>query len=292
MIVVRLMGGLGNQMFQYALGRALSHRLGVELKLDLSWFSDQNKSVTRRDYQLAALNTVASIATKDDLDRLRVPGRGWFADIAGMLNPFYRKTYIRERGFQFDPTMLNSQDDVYLEGFWQSERYFKEISEILRQEFTLRTALDEHGHRLKDLIVGCRSVSLHFRRGDYVTSQTANKFHGTCSLDYYREAVDVIRNRVSSPHFFIFSDEPSWVRKAFPLDLPSTFIGGDGPRPAPEEMYLMSKCRHHVMANSTFSWWGAWLQGSTGNTVIAPQKWFSSSAVNTSDLLPEQWIRI
>jgi hypothetical protein len=292
MIIVKLMGGLGNQMFQYALGRSLSHKLDVEFKMDLSWFSDAPVATTKRNYELAAFCIKASPATSDDLHRLLGAGKSKLMNFMRNLNPFREKTFVQERWFQFDPLILTVQDDVYLEGFWQSEKYFEDVMETLRSEFVLHQSLDDCGCQLESMIDGSESVSIHFRRGDYVTSESAKKLHGTCSLDYYRNAIAMLNTRISDPHFFIFSDDPSWVRNNFSLDFPSTFISQSGSRKACDDMHLMSKCRHHILANSTFSWWGAWLHGGKDNTVVAPKQWFIDGSINTSDLLPERWIRM
>ena len=136
------------------------------------------------------------------------------------------------------------------------------------------------------------SVSVHVRRGDYVNDPKTNAYHGTCSLDYYKKAVEIIRNKVKDPVFFIFSDDAEWVKKNFNIDEQQVLVSEPEKLSLTEELKLMASCRHSVVANSSFSWWGAWLNNNNEKMVIAPQKWFADPLIDTSDLIPSAWIRI
>jgi len=297
MIIVKLMGGLGNQMFQYAAGCRLAHQNGSELRLDHSFLESGKYVATPRNYELQHLNVRCRRASVADCSTLVLRGypplRRYLASWLPVSQQIARSSRtIRERFFKFDPALLEAGDNVYLEGYWQSERYFADVAGILRGEFAVREPL--HGENLqvaRAIAAGC-AVSLHVRRGDYVTDQQTAAFHGVCGLDYYRRAVAEILRQVAAPHFFVFSDDPRWVRENLQLSAPTSFVDHNGPDHGHEDMRLMSLCRHHIIANSSFSWWGAWLNPSTDKIVIAPQQWFNDPAVDTSDLLPPSWLRI
>ena len=133
---------------------------------------------------------------------------------------------------------------------------------------------------------------MHIRRGDYVSNPTTNKLHGTCSLEYYHNAVDIIAAKVSNPHFFIFSDDHEWARNNFKIDYPLTFVAHNNAGKNYEDMRLMSLCKHHIIANSSFSWWGAWLGSNPKKIVCAPRGWFKDKSLNTNDIIPSDWSRI
>lgn len=182
-------------------------------------------------------------------------------------------------------------DNVYLEGYWQSERYFEDIKEIVQKEFTLKTPLEGLNLILAEEIRTVDAVSMHVRRGDYVTDENVSTMHGVCDLEYYRKAVDKVVQTLKDPCFFVFSDDPEWVADNLKLRHPARYISHNSSL-AHEDLRLMSLCRHHIIANSSFSWWGAWLSTCHEKLVIAPNKWFNNFKVDTSDLIPKAWIRI
>jgi hypothetical protein len=177
---------------------------------------------------------------------------------------------------------------VYLAGCWQSERYFKDIEDVIRREFTVKIKPDANNERTTALINSVNAVSLHIRRDDYVTNQR----HGTCALAYYQQAVEIISRKVSSPYFFVFCDDILWAKENLKLKYPTVFISHNDAAKDFEDLRLMTQCSHHITANSTFSWWGAWLNKKYDKIVIAPGKWFNDEGINTKDLIPEGWIRI
>lgn len=292
MIIVKLMGGLGNQMFQYAAARRLSYVSGVQLKLDLSWFDTVCEGVTERNYQLHPFNIVASIATPAETAQFARP----LGKIAGFARRYLPlgTSYLQEKHFHFDPAMLKPRRRAYLDGYWQNEKYFEDVKEVIARDFTFkappeglnRTLAEEVGGSGKD------NIALHIRRGDYVNNPAVANFHGACSRQYYNAAISMLGQLLDNPHFFIFSDDPDWVTANFTITHPFTVLGHNGPDRGWEDLRLMSLCKHHIIANSTFSWWGAWLAANPQKVVIAPRSWFNNANIDTKDLLPDSWIKI
>jgi hypothetical protein len=191
-----------------------------------------------------------------------------------------------------DPAINELKPPVYLAGFWQTERYFRDIAEVLRGDFTPLEPLDSQNALIKTKIAAVNAVSVHVRRGDYVGKERINKSHGTCSLDYYRRAAEFIFDRVDEPHFFVFSDDPEWVTKHLRLDAAITYVTVNPSTHGFRDLHLMCGCRHHIIANSSFSWWGAWLNPSPDKIVVAPKRWFNEAQHDTRDLLPKGWVSI
>jgi len=205
------------------------------------------------------------------------------------LIPFRKNSYILEKGFAFDPEVLKSPDDVYLEGYWQSEKYFASTEGLLRREFTIRQSLSGRNQEMAARIAGCNTVSLHVRRGDYVSNPNASRVHGLCGADYYQAAVRRIAEIVPQPHLFVFSDDPEWAARNLHLDHPMTIVTGNDTQRDYEDLHLMSLCKHHIVANSSFSWWGAWLDTNPDKIVIVPARWFAREQHDTRDLFPPAW---
>lgn len=290
MVIVRLMGGLGNQMFQYATGRAVAHRNRTQLKLDVSALERD----AARSYTLHHFNIVKSIATSDEVGRFtkrdlwgRISRR-----VERYLRPPYRRPVFTQRFDHFDPDILRLRGSVYLTGYWQSEKYFKDIEQIIRQDFTLRHAPNAENQRLARIIANTNSVSLHIRRGDYVSNPRFSRKFGVCSLEYYQSAAAKMAEKVQDPHFFVFSDDIPWARDNLRLQYPVTFVAHNDADKDYEDLRLMSLCRHHIIANSSFSWWGAWLCTRPGKIVMAPKRWFKMPGRDTPDLIPDSWQRI
>ena len=291
MIIVRIMGGLGNQMFQYAAGRRLAAKHNSVLKLDISDFKNYNL----HDYGLSAFTINECFATPEEVAILKEPDSGSFKKKLEKLlrRPSTRDiTHIREKQYHFDPEILTLPESVYLDGYWQSEKYFLDIAESIKNEFTVKFPQTDRNRELAQQITSCESVSLHVRRGDYVTDKKTNTIHGTCDLHYYEHCIAHFAREVHHPCFFIFSDDPEWAEKNIKPPYPVTFISHNGPRKNYEDLRLMSQCRHHIIANSSFSWWGAWLGQHQGTISCAPKRWFNSPLFNTKDILPEAWVRI
>jgi len=289
MVVVRLFGGLGNQLFQYATARRVAHINNMPLKLDVSGF----ESYKLHRYSLKHFNIREEFASPEEIARFNDRGLGFHLSLwVQNLLPYYRRRRVVERHFNFDANILKISKNVYLNGYWQSEKYFKDIETLLRQELTLKPAPDSANVAMGEWIRGVRAVSLHIRRRDYVSDPATQQIHGTCSLDYYAAAIAKLSEWVEDPYFFVFSDDPQWAQENLKLEHPTTFVTHNGPDKNYEDLRLISLCQHHIIANSTFSWWGAWLSGNPDKLVFAPQKWFRTLDRNSDDIMPETWERI
>lgn len=288
MIVVSLRGGLGNQLFQYAAARRLAHARRTQLVLDLGWYERTPSSNTPRNYELVnyPIEARGTHGAEDWWCRLH-SGR-----LLGRLTVIPRRwRHFRERGFDFDGSALHLADDTYLDGYWQSYCYFEDIADMIRKEATPSRAAGPRDVAVADVIAATRSVSVHVRRGDYVTRKSASTAHGACSLDYYRKAIAKVAAVVPDPHFFVFSDDVEWARRNLAAPGPISFVDHNGPEAAFQDLRLMSLCKHHVIANSSFSWWGAWLNPSLEKVVVAPAAWFADGRA-TRTLIPDSWLQL
>ncbi len=291
-IISHLIGGLGNQMFQYAAGRALSLRLGLPLKLDLSSFAGYR---LHHGYQLMDVFACQpSVASREDVRTLL----GWreYLLVRRLLSrpclAFLRsERLIIEPHFHCWPGIVNITGNCYLQGYWQSERYFADASAVIRADFAFREPLVGRNAELVTRIVRKEAVSLHIRRGDYVSDPKTRAVLELCSLDYYRAAVRHIAKRIASPEFFVFSDDIAWARENLDLGFPCVYIDHNCGIDSYKDMHLMSLCRHHILANSSFSWWGAWLNPRPDKIIVAPARWFAND-FNAADLVPAAWVRL
>ena len=276
-VITCLGGGLGNQLFQYAAGRSLAARTGARLMID--------------DSRIRASGGFGYV-----LDHLAIDAELVFGRDCGSAAELFRTEpeerlgfpFFRERSFDYDPRFETLSPPTILFGFWQSEKYFQAVAEILRSEFRPIAAPSGENARWLDEIVRIEAVCVHIRRADNVTNAAATT--RACSLAYFSRAMEYVRSTARNPRFFIFSDDPDWVRENFVVP-DSTVVDANGPGAADEELRLMSACRHHIIANSTLSWWGAWLGEHESQIVIAPEPWFFTGRP-TPDLLPKRWLRM
>lgn len=268
MITVKLQGGLGNQLFQYALGRALSKQLRTDLFLDTSFY----KNKADRSYMLGSFRVKATEKS---------------------INTETKNVHIvREKTENFDPAILESGEDSFLNGFWQSEKYFKNIATDLRDEIALKNPLPDSAQEITKKMAATESVFVHVRRGDYTTSKH-QRIYAQCTEGYYRKALKTIKTSVKKQnlHVFVFSDDIEWVKNNIAFEDPVNFMER-GRFTDAEELVLMSMCKHSVTANSTYSWWAAWLNANPNKIVVTPRKWFIGGTRNEKDLIPESWIRL
>lgn len=289
-VVVRLIGGLGNQMFQYAAAKAVAVRSGAELVLDLSWFATDN----HRRYALGPLSisahTLGAISAEGVVVRFlrRVAYR-----LARRSDEYWQgHPVFHEKYFYFDPTVLDLRAPVCLDGYFQSEKYFLDCREVVAREFTVATPPGSLAQAMLERMAAHDAICLHVRRGDYVASAITNSFHGVCSVDYYRQGLRIVSEGLLDPHCYVFSDDPEWVRVHFTATLPMSVVDIHGPDEAHEDLRLMAACKHFVIANSSLSWWGAWLGSYPGKRVVAPEKWFQSNTQDARDLIPSGWVRV
>jgi hypothetical protein len=275
MIIVRLMGGLGNQMYQYALGRNLALSSGAELKLDTSHYKHDPK----RTYALNTFNISAKKLTLSEAALVYVAK-----------NIMKRYSYTSHQGTRYDESVFSLQDNVILDGYWQSEKYFKNIRTILLEDFTLTKPPDTKNQKVLEKIQAGQSVCLHIRRGDYATNPSTNSFHGLCSMSYYYNALKRLSENVEGLTVFVFSDDILWARTNLKIAFPTVFVDINSQEQSFMDMVLMSHCKHFIIANSSFSWWPAWLARYCDKLVYAPERWFITK--DEGDIVPDEWIRI
>ncbi len=297
MIVVNIIGGLGNQMFQYAFGYAMSKENNTKLKLDVSGFN----AYDLRDYELDLYNVEENSELKSRYDSLlnklnskhnTILSRAVRKILRGLLK--FTKFYYQEKeGVAFDEDVFNVEVDTYFYGYWQNEKYFKKYRKELLEIFTLKN-IHPKAKEYQQKIIESESVSLHIRRGDYVTNTHANSIHGTCDIDYYKKAVMEILKSKEQVYFFIFSDDLDWAKDNLNFISNKTFVELEANTPDHEEMCLMSQCKHNIIANSSFSWWGAWLNKNEEKIVITPKKWFSdkNKQKHSEGIVPAAWLKI
>ena len=295
MIVMNLNGGLGNQLFQYALGRHLSITHNTPLGFDISSVeADPN-----RHYRLDSFNisgTVMAIKKTSAGKRFNETSLiNKFISDTNLLYRFFNQelTVIRENGFEFQANILKCPNNSFLEGYWQTEKYFKSIESIIRADLTLVNPLTPNLANLEDEITKSTSISIHVRRGDYASNPVTTAYHGLYAIDWYQMAIKEMEKSLGRQvHFFVFSDDYDWVKTNLKLDMPCTFIKPSPDGMEAQDLYLMSRCKHNITANSSYSWWAAWLNPNPNKKVIAPAKWFMGADSNTIDLIPPEWIKI
>ncbi len=284
MIIAQIKAGLGNQLFQYAAAKQLAEKLGTELKLDVDFFDNHMDGVTQRNFELSKLAISAPIASKAEIKRIK--NKPW-------KNIFHIST-IRERHYPLLRLILRRGNNYYLKGYWQSERYFADIAPIICDEFRFLEPLQgEYFIQMRQNIMETNSVSLHFRRGDYVTNAKANACFGTCPIEYYQKAVKIISSSIPDPRLFIFSDDITWVKNNFSTRLPTIFIDQKDEM-LHSDFRLMKLCRHNIIANSSYSWWAAWLNENPSKTIIAPQQWSKDKQLQhrSATMIPRNWMRV
>jgi len=288
MIVIKLIGGLGNQMFQYACAKAIALEHQFELGIDNSAF----KEYKVHKYLLNKFNISGNIINEKNIKIVNN-----ISEIRKKILNFInkqnnRKYYSRfvEKKFDFDKNISKITDNTFMEGYFQSEKYFKKYAENIKKDFSLNY-ISNKTLEIAGLIINTScSVSLHIRRGDYVSNPDASNFHGLASLDYYYRSIEYIVLRNSNLVVFVFSDDLEWVKKNLKLKYKVKYVSHNDDENAQEDLYLMSLCKHNIIANSTFSWWGAWLNSNKEKIVIAPKEWFKNKEMNVKDLIPEEWI--
>lgn len=286
MIIVNLKGGIGNQMFQYAFGRKLALKNNDVLKLETGGLARANDvGDIYRPFSLDAFQIEKNIATPAEVQKIKYPygviSKGW---------RWFAFKILKRTHTIFEPEVLDWTGDIFLDGYWQSPRYFDDIRDTLLAEFQLNTPLSAPVEKYKTQITASDSVSIHIRRGDYVKNPQVQKEFGICSAEYYQTALAHIKNQVADPTCFVFSDDIEWVKANLPLPASAVFVQDPDLRDV-EELALMSMCKHNIIANSTFSWWGAWLNANPSKVVVAPTPWFNNSKFDPN-LLPDSWTQL
>jgi len=291
MICVRLEGGLGNQLFQYAAARALALRLNTQTFYDDALLHQKRSAVTSRELELGAFRCVA----QPFINRIFILAR--FAKYIAPISKYFFPYQILTEKSSCDLSYFAAQGNLYLAGYWQSYRYFENYSIEISRELLPCKSLSLASQEIHAHIKSCsESVAIHVRRGDYVSHGSAASFHGALDVDYYKKAVSLMRNRLFEPHFFVYSDDIAWCKENLNLSNQVRFIENNDKARAWEDLVLMRDCQHHIIANSSFSWWGAWLADVDNKVrdhiVIAPKNWFRGKKINLTDRFPSHWILI
>lgn len=286
-VTVALQGGLGNQMFQFAAGLSVAARRNSTVALDRTWFDVAHvlKQVTPREYGLDAFGLSAST------DPLVQSPEGWF--LAAKLRDVMRieRSYF-ENSIAFDPRFELLQTPVRLVGYFQSEKYFSNVSDVIRGIFSRPATLTEEIHQFAVSIANQCSLAVHVRRGDAVSNPVSAAYHGACDIGYYYAGVERVRSRFPDVHTFVFSDDIGWCQQNLIFDSPVTFVSVCDSNVPSQDLWLMSQCDHFVISNSSYSWWAAWLGQSPSKLVIAPKRWLRDPRRISPDLIPSSWVSI
>jgi hypothetical protein len=300
MITARIRGGLGNQMFQYAAARALSIHNNDRLRIDPSPLFDPTpwKNFTFRNYALSTVfeidppfTTVAKI-----MNKIRIPyfAKGFNKYYARMVaKTGYWQLFRDRQANVFDEDFFRLKGDIYIDGYFQTEKYFKDYEKQIRQDFTFRPPLEGATAELARQIEGTNAVSLFIRRQEMQRVQAFIDRYYVATPEFYDRAIALIKAKAGpNPVFYISSDEIDWCRKNFKIDAEHIFVGDEhnGPECA-NAMHLMALCKHFIIPNSSFPWWAAWLSTNKNKVVVGPEKWIRDGSEDTRDILPESWLR-
>jgi len=277
MIIVRLMGGLGNQMFQYALGRSLEEKNNNEMLLDTSFLENRTPGFVHvfRDYELNLFPKLKEkMVTTENAPSNVIPVQEPYFHFCDML---------------MDAT-LSGENDYLLIGYWQTHKYFENISDSIREEFTFPDIVEPKTLKLKEEILSCNSVMINVRRADYLTD---NLFENL-GMDYFNKCIDEISKKVDNAYFYVFSDDIEWCKENFKTWQDRFFIVDKSyaGHKYIDYLHLMSCCKHDIIPNSTFAWWASWLNKNEDKIVMYPSKWFTDPSKDTKDMFPEDWIQI
>ncbi|WP_299291083.1 alpha-1,2-fucosyltransferase [uncultured Mucilaginibacter sp.] len=301
MVITKLISGLGNQLLQYAFGRQLALARKVPLKLDISFFDNQDL----RTYKLNHFNIDADIATSTDIvpfmkeistyQNLHAKTSFYakvYRNIEPVFYPKYTKNYFKEAvWWVYEPSVFKTPKDVYIEGYWQHYKYFENMQPQVFEELTLKDKRSDGAQKwFSNINNDPDAVAVHIRRGDYVTDSGANYLMGVLPVTYYDQAIHYIKQKVSSPNFYFFSDDLDWVKDNIETNAPAFYVDGNADY---EDLDLMRHSKHNIIANSTFSWWAALLNRNTNKIVISPNQWSPIDHVNKNIKLQfPDWIKL
>jgi hypothetical protein len=294
MIIVRLSGGLGNQLFQYSFGMCLAQKHNTKVKFDLQ-VEIKRADFTPRKFGLREFNIDVELADNREINKFKYFNDGLLYNIERKLiekYPFINRHLIVEH-----PTLIlnNCQliDNCYYDGYWQTENYFKPIENQLKNELNLNLNLNKTNNLLEKAIRETLSVSLHIRRSDYISIKANSSIFSECSLTYYKTAIDFFKRKLNNPIFYVFSDDIAWAKQNFKGDSFRIVAGNENNPHA--DMLLMGNCKHNIIANSSFSWWAAWLNKNKNKIIIAPKNWYNNHSYNEvviQNILPNSWIKL
>jgi hypothetical protein len=288
MIISAISDGMGNQLFRYAAGRSLSLHHNTPLKLDIT---------NAPKLSLSYFEVPLSIASKEEIaDYLGI--FGWMSKkwrritckLIHKLIPASRLRYYNQPSFEFDDSFFKGGGNAYLKGWWQSEKFFLSYADQIREDLAIKQEYITNVEEIATKMASQNSISLHIRRGDYLSAHFS--YMVSLSLSHYHKAIEVIAEKYpDDPILYLFSDDPAWLKDNFTSSYPFQIVSETYTKTDIEDFYLISKCKHNIIANSTFSWWAAWLNTNPSKMVIAPTKW-QETGINTKDLVPETWIKM
>lgn len=298
MIIVRLKGGLGNQMFQYALGRVLALKNNTGLVFNTESYLDKSKRpfgryTIERNYDLDVFNIYERVASKKEIPFVH---RMYFKGGLMLIFDAVRRRILRHKTQElyfkeFNSELLSLGSNIYLDGFFQSFKYFIGYEDIIKKDFTIKNQIPENVKKLKEEINGLESLCIFVRRKDFV----GNKYHEVVDENYYERGLSILNKDINIDKVYVFSDDLNWCKENLNLKFNKEvmFVGNEYAGSKWElHMYLMSFCKYFVIANSTFAWWPAWLSEREGKTVIVPNKWVGDNSVDINDVMPLDWIKV
>ena len=285
-IIILLEGGLGNQMFQLAFGSIIAKKNNSILTIDRSNFVN---NLNRKDYSFRVFGL--------DVFKIKYYNYNKKSPFNILFNKFCKNKTYTEPSFNFDSEALKLRRPICIKGYFQSYKYFEGYEDLVRNIFKFpKDKIGKENNELLNDIKKSHSVSIHIRRGDYVNNNKTNKVHGTCSLEYYINAIkNITDNNNDRFTLFFFSDDIDWVKEKFNnIDYNKTFVSNNTNDKSWIDMFLMSSCNHNIIANSSFSFWGAWLNSNLNKKVIAPKRWFLDVELENQakNIIPPQWIKI
>jgi hypothetical protein len=291
-IVVKIEGGLGNQMFQYAFGMSIALKYNAILVLDISYY---NNNECHNGFELS------DVFLLDSKVSVRKKFQGGFLasnrylvkviDFIG-IRKYLLPCHFFEQLYRFNDILSPECANNYYTGFWQNELYFSDIRNKILDDFSFKRSLSVKNMELLNKVKNSNSVAIQVRRGDYVSNKSTNEFHGTCEVNYFYDAIEVIKKENSNIEIYIFSDDIDWAKNNIFFNSISYFINLNKGNEAYLDMLLMSNCKHVVISNSSFGWWAAWINKNPFGVVVAPKRWFNSLTIDTSDLCPKTWHRV
>lgn len=285
MIIVKIYGGMANQLFQYAAGYALSMHHAAPLKLDISYFEEQNND-TKRTFALDRFSINYELATKEEIAevfKFRFQDYAW-----NKLMPMSHRRFYGEKTPRFNERFFDLSDTVYLRGYFQSEKYFIDCKKSLLEQYQMNENTIKSVLPLAETFKNSNSVALHIRLGDYL-NPTLSSIMAPFDITYYQRAIDHFQQNIIHPTFYVFSDQIELAKDLLKVDAEFVFVDERMSANSDEDFYLMQSCKHQIIANSTFSWWAAYLNSQHHKIIVAPQKWYKAHFGDATDLYPSQW---
>jgi hypothetical protein len=293
MVIVQLNGGLGNQLFQYAAAKSLSLHHNVPLKIDISSFQrrDLPELEVPRDFELYNFTGVGdktfSLSKEENEEIISFLKKKSLTKLL----PNHRRKIYSAPFYHFDPNFFKSKKNIFLRGQWQSEKYFLPYQEFFKEALQLKPELIQQSLPTAGKLRSINSVSVHVRRADYLRKQIILEWHGVMGKEYYKKAFKILDQKIGAYKVFYFTDDPQWVRQEL-LCLKEGEIISESTSSHYEDFFLISQCGHNIIANSSFSWWGAWLNANPEKVVIGPENWFNQGPKDTYDIMPGNWIKV